>query len=206
MYLNFSGNKRLKIQEDSSSQRMSIVAPQRKILSGFTGLSNLRSLGLMDVTTVSAIPEDTEICRVRTSLSEVNGMPYGIADSLNRRDYLGMVDLVQPYFRGRKDECLFAMFGRSHGYSPNNRVPKFLSENFSKTLVGMLEKLDNNEGVPDALRRVDKNLHRHTATPALQPLAQRLGMHHIEVKVTGPVGGARDGRSRGDNAPHLEAV
>ncbi|KAF8123466.1 hypothetical protein EV363DRAFT_1149071, partial [Boletus edulis] len=63
-----------------------------------------RLFGLMDFTTtfLPNIPEDTEDRRVRTSLSEVNKMSYGIADNLGSTGYLTMFDLVQPEFRGHQ--------------------------------------------------------------------------------------------------------
>ena len=138
---------------------------QRKVLADFGGLAQLRVLGLMDVTVTAAIPEDDESRRVRTSPSEVNKMAYGIADTLGKRDYLGMLDVVVPEFRSRRDECLFAMFGRFDASSMNNRVSKYLCEHFVRVFTQQLEKLDKNanESVHDALRRtflaLNKNMH-----------------------------------------------
>lgn len=118
----------------------------------------------MDVTTTAAsiIPEESEDRRVRTSLSEVNQMAYGIADTLGTMDHLSMLDLVAPEFRERKDECIFAMFGRSHAFPTNNRVSKYLTEGFLKTFTVALDKLDRNanEGVKDALRRAFLTLNK----------------------------------------------
>ncbi|KAL5528616.1 CYR1_1 [Sanghuangporus sanghuang] len=165
-YLNLSGNKRLKIQPDQSRMSMAHhTASHRKVLADFAELTQLRVLGLMDVTVTSGIPEDDELRRVRTSLSEVNQMPYGIADTLGKKDVLGMLDVVVPDFRGRSDECIFAMFGRFDASHMNNRVSKFLGENFVKVFAQQLEKLDKNakETVHDAMRRtfltLNKNMH-----------------------------------------------
>ena len=160
-----SGNKRLKIQPDQSRMSMINPAAHRKVLADFGGLSQLRVLGLMDVTVTAAIPEDDEMRRVRTSLSEVNKMAYGIADTLGKKEYLGMIDVVVPEFRGRSDECLFAMFGRFDASPLNNRLSKYLCENLVKTFSHQLEKLDRNakETVHDAMRRtfltLNKNMH-----------------------------------------------
>ncbi|KDR67476.1 hypothetical protein GALMADRAFT_258050 [Galerina marginata CBS 339.88] len=159
-YLNLSGNKRLQIKADTPSSRMSRHIPSSLtlMLSGFTNLSQLRVLGLMDVTitttskdTAIDIPDENADRRVRTSLSTVCGMGYGIADSLGKNDYLNMIDLVHE-FHGRKDEALFAMFGRTHpsrtlkpGTSPN-RLSKFLHDNFVNVFRTQLavinEKMD----------------------------------------------------------------
>ena len=98
----------------------------KRVLADFAELNQLRVLGLMDVTVTSNIPEDDELRRVRTSLSEVNQMAYGIADTLGKKDVLGMLDVVVPEFRGRGDECIFAMFGRFDAVPLNNRLSKFL--------------------------------------------------------------------------------
>ncbi|RDB15590.1 Adenylate cyclase [Hypsizygus marmoreus] len=170
-YLNLSGNNRLQIKADPTKRlgnhRHSISTGGRQSLSGFTDLTQLRVLGLMDVTitttTMNAtvdIPDENDDRRVRTSLSTVMGMAYGIADALGKNDCLNMLDLVQE-LRGRKDEAIFAMFGRSQppkslppGASPN-RLAKFLRDKFVSVLLAQLGALNikQGDGVPDALRR-----------------------------------------------------
>ena len=144
-YLNLSGNKRLQVRAEparsSSGHRQSLVMP---MLPGFTNLTQLRVLGLMDVTMTSTsndtqvdIPDENLDRRVRTSLSTVCGMGYGIADSLGSNDTLTMMDLVHE-FQGRREEAVFAMFGRAfpprlpHGVSPN-RLSRFLHDQFVTT-------------------------------------------------------------------------
>jgi adenylate cyclase len=78
----------------------------------FSGLPNLRVLGLMDVTMViPTIPEDTENRRVRTLLEIIN-KAYGVTDTLGRQEVLSILDIVSPKFRDQKNECIFVMFGR----------------------------------------------------------------------------------------------
>lgn len=121
----------------------------------------------MDVTTafLPNIPEETEDRRVRTSLSEVNRMSYGIADNLGSTGYLTMFDLVQPEFRGHRDEAVFAMFGRSDAAQANNHLSKYLHDYFLQQFSTQLGQIDQakNETVPDALRRtflrLNKQLH-----------------------------------------------
>ncbi|KAI6010510.1 hypothetical protein EDC04DRAFT_2905862 [Pisolithus marmoratus] len=111
-YLNLSGNKRLEIKPEKSSNRPS--------------LHQLRVLGLMDVTTafLPNIPDESEDRRVRTS------------------GYLTMFDLVQPNFRGNQDEAVFAMFGRTHAVLINNHLSKYLHDNFLRQFTDHLDKLD----------------------------------------------------------------
>ena len=135
-------------------------------LAGFEELNQLRVLGLMDVTTTLAvnIPDDTEDRRVRTSVTLVNQLQYGIADNLGNREYLTMFDLVQPAFRESRDEAIFAMFGRSHASPHNTHISKFLHDNFVSTFTEQLKALDLGKGEshPDALRRTFLKLNRLT--------------------------------------------
>ncbi|TFY77249.1 hypothetical protein EWM64_g6760, partial [Hericium alpestre] len=164
-YLNLSGNKRLEIKPEQSRRG----PEQAKVvleLAGFGGLDQLRVLGLMDVTTTFAmnIPDDNEERRVRTSLSEVNSMAYGIADHLGRhRDYVSMFDLVQPAFRDR-GEAIFAMFGRAQASAEDSRISKYLHDNFTTLFQANLSALreDRGETVKDALRRTFLKLNRVT--------------------------------------------
>lgn len=168
-YLNLSGNKRLEIKPDHPNGRhLSDGAERgRGLLADFSDLASLRVLGLMDVTTtfLPNIPEETEDRRVRTSLSEVNRMSYGIADNLGSTGYLTMFDLVQPEFRGHQDEAVFAMFGRSDAALTDNHLSKYLHDSFLPQFSLHLGQIDEskNETVLDALRRtflrLNKQLH-----------------------------------------------
>lgn len=168
-YLSLSGNNRLQIRSEPTRtegghSRPSFSDPKHS-LSGFTELTQLRVLGLMDVTIAAPtmnIPDESDDRRVRTSGSIVSGMAYGIADSLGKNEYLNMLDLVQEG-RGRKDEAIFGMFGRAQppkalppGASPN-RLARFLRDHFVGVLDEQLAKLSPSQphlgGVPDALRR-----------------------------------------------------
>ncbi|KAJ6604029.1 hypothetical protein B0H10DRAFT_1821629 [Mycena sp. CBHHK59/15] len=168
MYLNLSGNKRLQIKSDVSThgQRQSMSLITEWSLAGFSGLTQLRVLGLMDVTITTTgtnmgvdIPDENDNRRVRSSSSLVNGMSYGIADTLGKNNYLNMLDLVHE-FRGIKKEAVFAMFGRAQPpkQSPaatSNRIAKYLKDNFIRVFISQLSALDlyRHEGVSDALRR-----------------------------------------------------
>jgi adenylate cyclase len=171
-YLNLSGNKRLQIKAESSSSSVRtgkhFQVSTTPMLSGFTSLHQLKVLGLMDVTITNTsqdatvdIPDENIDRRVRTSLSTVCGMGYGIADSMGKHDTLTMVDLVHE-FHGRQDEALFAMFGRTHppkhlpqGASPN-RLTKYLHDNFVsvfKTQLAAVNNKQEKEGVPHHQRK-----------------------------------------------------
>ncbi|KAJ7245656.1 hypothetical protein B0H12DRAFT_1127492 [Mycena haematopus] len=154
MYLNLSGNNQLQIKSDISNHgRPSTSSALRQSLSGFSGLSQLRVLGLMDVTitstgrnTGSDIPDESDDRRVRTSSSLVNGLSYGIADTLGKNRHPHMMDLVHE-FRGIKKETVFAMFGRSHPAdltvaTTSNGLAKYLKDNFIRVFISQLNSLD----------------------------------------------------------------
>ncbi|KAJ7796601.1 hypothetical protein B0H14DRAFT_71926 [Mycena olivaceomarginata] len=187
----------------------------RKSLAGFSELTQLRVLGLMDVTITTTgtntgdIPDENDDRRVRTSSSVVNGMSYGIADTLGKNEHLNMLDLVHE-FRGMNKDAVFAMFGRAQppkqlpAATTSNRLAKYLQENFVRVFISQINSLDpgRNEGVPDALRRsflkLNQDLHdtlfsstrkmSHTSTgtnPALitDPSTVRSGASGIVVYI-----------------------
>ncbi|PSR72634.1 hypothetical protein PHLCEN_2v11518 [Hermanssonia centrifuga] len=161
-YLNLSGNKRLEIKYDQKAAPLKDENGFEINLADFSHLHQLKVLGLMDVTTMFLpnIPDDNEDRRVRTSLSEVNKMAYGIADTLGGN--LSMFDLVQPAFRERKNEAVFAMFGRASHIGSSNRVSKYLHDHFLCTFSEELEKVDEYlpENIHHALRRAFLKLNK----------------------------------------------
>ena len=158
-YLNLSGNKRLEIKPDHKA------GPTHTKLDNFTMLKDLKVLGLMDVTITFEpnIPDDTEDRRVRTSLSEVYNMAYGIADTLGQS--LTMFDFVQPEFRERKTEAIFGMFGRPSHIGSNNRISKYLQSRVTSFLAEEVDRVERqrNGNIVDAMRRtflkLNKGLH-----------------------------------------------
>ncbi|PCH35852.1 adenylate cyclase [Wolfiporia cocos MD-104 SS10] len=161
-YLNLSGNKRLKIRADIVPLKFD---EKRKILADFSGLTQLRVLGLMDITATNgaSIPDENEDRRVRISLSEVNGMGYGIADTLGVTEHLNMLDLVMPQFRGRNDEAIFAMFGRASPFGNNHFLNRYLQSHFLEVYTEELKRTvwDRGEDFRDALRRAFLKLNKH---------------------------------------------
>ena len=112
-YLNLSGNKRLEIKPGHQNDTTNLPRnAKRRNLADFSALTRLHVLGLMDVTLmIPSVPDENEDRRVRTSLSEINDMGYGIADTLGQRfDTLSLVDIVIPRFRSKDDEAIFGLF------------------------------------------------------------------------------------------------
>ena len=186
-YLNLSGNKRLEIKPPTAKHPSDGAGSG---LADFSGLPSLRVLGLMDVTTtfLPNIPEESEDRRVRTSLSEVNKMSYGIADNLGSTGYLTMFDLVQPEFRGYKDEAVFAMFGRWDAGQSNNHLSKYLHDNFLPQFSAHLGQIDQSksETVRDALRRTFLRLNKqlHDALYAGNPSSRKMSQVSASTAAT----------------------
>lgn len=176
-----SGNKRLVVKPLDKNIPASGLRPSDKQENDFSVLRDIRVLGLIDATVlVPSVPDESDDRRVRTSFSDVNGMAYGISDTLGKLEHLNMFDLAVPHFRGRENECLFGIFGRAAPVPNSNRLAKYLHENFSQTLIGSLRglKQDRGEDVGDALRRtfltLNKTLYDHLlpATSTARKMSQ----------------------------------
>lgn len=163
-YLNMSGNKKFRIE--------SMDAPTGDgNLTEFASLKRLRILGLMDVTFTDNIPENSVDRRVRTSMSALHNMSYGMADTLGRSDILRIWDLAHPRFQAKEDENLFGLFdGRSGRGRANCSMISHLKDRFGPSLKIELEKLEENDTIESALRRTFLGLDRE-----LWPLTQDEG-------------------------------
>ncbi|KAF2218200.1 hypothetical protein BDZ85DRAFT_245625 [Elsinoe ampelina] len=166
-YLNLSGNKRLEIRPNANA----ITRGETKDLTDFSTLTNLRILGLMDVTlTIPSVPDEGPDRRVRTAGSIIGtSIPYGMADTLGRSEHLSTLDMVIPNFQGHEDQTVFGMFDGQALSSGGSRVARYLHEKFRYHLSDELEKLKADKETPiDALRRAYLGLNKELATAATQ--------------------------------------
>ncbi|KAF9936188.1 cysteinyl-tRNA synthetase, partial [Modicella reniformis] len=169
-YLNMSGNKRFEIRRQTA-ESVPVAAAQPGSLSGFDNLVNLRVLGLMDVTIADNVPENSVDRRVRTSMSTLHNMSYGMADTLGNSDDLCIWDLVRPKFQAKEDESLFGLFdGYINIPQANCFMTSHLKDRFESSLKIELEKLEMTDTVENALRRTFLGLDRE-----LWPVAQYEG-------------------------------
>ncbi|PWN22397.1 hypothetical protein BCV69DRAFT_245961 [Microstroma glucosiphilum] len=157
-YLNLSGNKRLEIK----TKMTGVTGGRKTDASDFQRLLNLRVLSLIDVTVLlQAMPEENDNRRVRTSLSQINNMSYGMSDALGRFDNLNVVDVVIPQFRGDSRQCVFGLFeGRGHSLQSGSRIAKFLSDWVKSRIEReMAEALAHKEeeGAGDDIRLPDRD-------------------------------------------------
>ncbi|KAF8624639.1 hypothetical protein AX15_005792 [Amanita polypyramis BW_CC] len=170
-YLNLSGNKRLQIKSDvalkaaNGHHTRDPAMLKLQSLAGFTDLTQLRVLGLMDVTMTTTgnlwmdIPDENDDRRVRTSSSIVGGMAYGIADALGRNNHLNVIDLAHE-FRNKPGDAIFAMFCLAQQSKPiaselnPNYIAKYLRDRFVTIFQSLLNRLNKTkDSIPDALRR-----------------------------------------------------
>ena len=170
-YLNLSGNKRLEIKPSQQS----LSGRDARDLTDFSSLSNLRILGLMDVTlTIPSVPDQGADRRVRTAGSIIGtSMPYGMADTLGRNEHLSTLDMVVPRFRGHEDETLIGLFDGQSLSSNGSRVAKYLHEKFKHFFIEELDRTKPNETPVDALRRTYLALNKDLATAATHAIDAR---------------------------------
>ncbi|KAG5336303.1 hypothetical protein C0989_012240 [Termitomyces sp. Mn162] len=208
-YLNLSGNKRLQIKVEKRQTYYGHGPPRHpnapsSNLSSFTDLTQLRVLGLMDVTLPTVrngsadTPEEMDDRRVRTSASTVLKMSYGIADALGKNDTLNMLDLVQEIKIDTQNVgAVFAMFGRSQPLRPGypgahaNRLAKYLRDRFVGNFVFALNNMKYGDDVPDALRRsfleMNRSLIQALRRPPRDPRKNSIGTVDKDFRFSPPV-------------------
>lgn len=151
-YLNLSSNRRLDIRRPINQ----VIVHQEEDLSDFCVLPKLQILSLIDITLMTtAIPDESENCRVRTYGSLLTCARFGIADSLGENG-LNIGDLVADRFMGNSDSFVIGIFdGESRPQATGNKVSKLVQENFLQIFRKNLNlmKEDKNLTIPDALRR-----------------------------------------------------
>jgi adenylate cyclase len=170
-YLNLSGNKRLEIKPSGSYSGSGVNMREGRDLTDFSSLTNLRVLGLMDVTMmVPSVPEQSEDRRVRTAGSAVGSMAYGMADSLGRNEHISTMDMVVPRFRSHDDEQVLGLFDAQPLTGGGSKIAKYLYDHFKNRFADELERLRPSENPSDALRRTYLGLNKELATVATQTL------------------------------------
>ncbi|KAF9918896.1 cysteinyl-tRNA synthetase [Linnemannia zychae] len=159
-YLNMSGNKRLQIKRHNG-EGVPASSSRPGNLSEFGNLTRLRVLGLMDVTITDNVPENTVDRRVRTSMSTVHNMSYGMADILGDSDNLCIWDLVHPKFKNNEDESLFGLFdGRSDQYRTSCVISSLIKDRFGVYFRMQMEQMKGTDTIVSALRRTFLGLDR----------------------------------------------
>jgi adenylate cyclase len=185
-YLNLSGNKRLEIKGGGGGGQHGRSRRYDAAAADFHRMTNLRVLGLMDVTVtlrLEEMPDGNEDRRVRSSESHINGMSYGIADALGKNENLSIVDALVPKFRTHENEGLFGLFaGRHHGTKVSSRLAHHLAQWAHyrvqyevKHHAGVADdESPEPEQVPDILRRAFLRLEKDYADLLLADRAKKV--------------------------------
>ncbi|KAL9057774.1 MAG: hypothetical protein Q9162_002115 [Coniocarpon cinnabarinum] len=164
-YLNLSANKRLEIRPGNAYA----AGRDSQNLTDFSTLSQLRVLGLMDVTLMThSVPEQTEDRRVRTSGSNVGSMAYGISDTLGHNEHLSTIDIVVPRLEGHDDETLIGLFDGSPSNKTGSKIVKYLQENFKSYFTEHLKRRGASENAGHAFRRTYLELNKELSTLSFQ--------------------------------------
>lgn len=147
--LNFSANRKFEIKSSTAHHNGADY-------SDLTILPNLKMLGLMDVTlNTSKVPDENTNFRLRTTASIINGMRYGVADSLGQRDHVSTRDVTFERFRGNDDECLICLHdSKNQNSNYGNNISRIVRDIYDKILIRQLEKYgdSNDEDIEKALR------------------------------------------------------
>lgn len=167
-YLNLSGNQRFEIRP-----KLADVDGRERNIADFNCLHHLRLLGLMEVTiTHQPLPDENDQRRIRTTLAQVNDMPYSMADAIGHLHSFHVFDLVVPQFRSTDTE---ALLGLIEGHSPStaaaSRISRFIRQHCESVLakeLARVPKADTDEGVETALRRTFLRLNQTYAEHVLQ--------------------------------------
>lgn len=149
-YLNFSGNKRFEIKQTH------IRNPETdEYFDSLLVLKKLKVLGLIDVTlTTTAVPEQNNEMRIRTTASELDNIGYGVSDSMGVREYVSSRDVFIQKFRGKDNETLFASIDGKRGKNnQGHRISSICKTLIAKIFADELNKLKNEEDIEDAMRR-----------------------------------------------------
>lgn len=175
-YLNLSGNRRLEIKHSHAPSNRE----QKENLTDFSPLTNLRVLGLMDVTVLTGLPEQNEDRRIRTTGSLAGYMPYGMADTLgSKNEHLSTIDLVVPRYNSSDLETLLGLFDGQALSFGGSKIAKYLQENFGGIFTNELKDLKLSTETPeDALRRAFLTLNRELITAGNQHAEERSMMTH----------------------------
>ncbi|KAJ2737679.1 cysteinyl-tRNA synthetase, partial [Coemansia sp. Cherry 401B] len=163
-YLNFSYNERFEIKgahmhtkafhdhaklvgnEASSGPARELFnyitkePPKSDCVSDFYQLTDLRILGLLQLTIMVPLPDDTPNRRVRTT-DPIKHVKYGIADTLGSEDRLSAWDMASSRFRMADNECLFGLFHARETVASSSAISKYLCDHFFYVFRDELDKV-----------------------------------------------------------------
>ncbi|KAJ2878716.1 cysteinyl-tRNA synthetase, partial [Coemansia asiatica] len=114
--------------------------PKSDCVSDFYQLTDLRILGLLQLTIMVPLPDEMPNRRIRTT-DPIKQVKYGIADTLGQEDRVSAWDLAKSRLRMTDDECLFGLFHARESSTSSSAISKYLCDNFSYLFREELEKI-----------------------------------------------------------------
>ncbi|KAJ2739083.1 cysteinyl-tRNA synthetase, partial [Coemansia sp. BCRC 34490] len=131
--------------------------PKSDCVSDFYQLTDLRILGLVQLTIMVPLPDETPNRRIRTT-DQIKQVKYGIADTLGSEDRVSAWDLATSRFRMAEDECLFGLFHARETWASSSAISKYLSDKFLYIFRDELDKIadqmQNEENEPRSVHGV----------------------------------------------------
>ncbi|KAI8922369.1 hypothetical protein DFJ77DRAFT_417060, partial [Powellomyces hirtus] len=194
-YLNLSGNKRLEIKPSTTAS--SFLAGSDALprdLTDFNALTNLRLLGLMDVTCLIVPPDESMDRRIRTTGSDVPMVGHSLSKESDA-DTFEVWDLVIPKFRGRDNEALFAVFD-GKGTSGGAKMAKYLNEWFGWFLANELERVERAESAAHAELKRDAPRTGVESSPGAAAVRPLYGASAVVVFLYGSTLAAKRGAAK----------
>ncbi|OMJ07784.1 Adenylate cyclase [Smittium culicis] len=112
-------------------------------MSDFYKLKNLRTLGLLQLTVMVPLPEESPMRRIRMT-EELKFVHYGIADSLGNDPTVSLRDLVSSKSTSTQNEVVFGIF-HAQNCPPilGSVMVKYLSEKFVSVFKKELDDLED---------------------------------------------------------------
>ncbi|KAJ2722468.1 cysteinyl-tRNA synthetase [Coemansia sp. Benny D115] len=114
--------------------------PKSDCVSDFYQLTDLRVLGLLQLTIMVPLPDEMPNRRIRTT-DPIKRVKYGIADTLGRDDRVSAWDLATSRVRMSDEECLFGMFHARESSTSSSAISKYLCDNFLYLFREELDKI-----------------------------------------------------------------
>ncbi|PVV01571.1 hypothetical protein BB560_004006 [Smittium megazygosporum] len=116
-------------------------------MSDFFKLKKLKMLGLLDITVMVPLPDDTPTRRIRTT-EILKTVGYGIADTLGNNPFSVVRDMVHSKYFPTHKEFMFGIFNAQN--FPNilgSVITKYITESFYKMFRNELSKIENEQSL-----------------------------------------------------------
>ncbi|KAJ1919062.1 hypothetical protein H4219_002216 [Mycoemilia scoparia] len=183
-------------------------------VSNFYRLTQLQVLGLLQLTVLVPLPEETPNRRVRTT-DDIRLVRYGMADSLGKSQYVSAKDMVISRFRRSEDEILFGMFHAHKSTKESGVVINYLCDHFGYVLRQELDKVDNetseSEGPEPEASHIDRTNEGESAkhiggSDMLSPINGSVAQPDGDANISAPTTSSRRPSEPTSNSLHNDST